>query len=327
MLQPPSPKKSMLLPRHCAEFAMPMPLSPFAVDLQFKVNDSPSGRRLFAPQLPVMMQPVSNLTTFEKPLIHNAAKITYKQEDSLCNFQLLIKSFALSYSSGTYLKDDLRCFFDNFEKISAFGLSTHLFENDRMSQFNYSPSLSSFEIEINNFESFKKLIYEIQQCHPLHGETIRQYLTSYRENFGSRLYLELVPEVKLLLVGNIARLLFFEYIPPYNREVMHEKIARLHKMAPYLGSIRLGEINIFTSHFSVLFSSQNAEKNKLAKASFLAIYSFHVPQMQSLPITIPAIGIVPLKLDEAELAKRISTKSDEASCYFKELLAINRVIW
>ena len=315
----------LLLPRNCTQFSNPPMFlrEPAMVECKDKKESTSSLPFFNQPNIshkPFILQ--NNYSTQRKDLkVPNETKV----EESICNFQLLTKALSLTFAKGNFEKDTLKQLFESFEYISVFGVTTQLYENDKLVTFSFSPSLSSFELEINNYESFLRLIEAIQVRHPLLRDAINNYFRLSQKVFGSRLVLDLAEGLKLLLVGNVARLSFYEARPAYSREVLSDFFEKLLVQTPYLGDIRLCDINIFTSYFSIMFSPLNTEKSPLGKASFLAYYSFHAPKITNIPVTIPFIGIVPIKLDESKLAVRVFGKNDESSKYFRELMVLNKV--
>ena len=210
------------------------------------------------------------------------------------NIKILIsnkKNFRLIYINE---------FFKIFERISSFGLILPIInEKGNYQTINYSPSLSSLILYINNNELYESFLsnHLSSISTQSNGEdniilnNIFQRNDFYTEN------------TKSYLLGQSILFEFNETKPPFLRLSLNEQINKI--LYPIINSnikIKIGEIDLEKSYFVISWNPINSYENQ---TSFLTYYNFN----GSL------IGILPIKLEINKWLASICLNENES--YYK----------
>ena len=233
----------------------------------------------------------SNPPNYEKPKIKdNVIMVSsnefiselfknFSEKNSLCNFSLFVKNVDIKMNiDENILKSiTLNEYFESFIEGSFLCLNIPFLDKKGNITYNvFNPTLSSMNLIIN-----KKYIKK--------EKINKKYL---QDNFS--------------LNDNEIKIEFDETNPPYNRDIIENKIKIFHKL---LGTkdILLKSIDKEKSFFSILWTPADTYK---IKSSFLSVYTFDFKLIGTLIIKLDEYNWFTIFTNDADLTGRKDFKSD-----------------
>ena len=187
-----------------------------------------------------------NIVIKKKNKFMNAIFNAFADNNSLCNFSIFEKSVKFNFKPDvdTINKMTLNEYFECFDDPSFMCLNVPFIEKSGKIYYNiFNPTLSSFNLKISS----KKIKLN----------KINKHLIT--NNFGLSFI-----DKDYIHVG------FDESNPPYNRDLIGDKINIIHKIIG-VKSIFLSDVDINNSYYSILWTPADTHK---FKSSFLSFYSF-----------------------------------------------------
>ena len=235
----------------------------------------------------------------------------------LSNYLIFKKTVKMHFSNKKNLRYmSLELFFKIFERISSFGLPLPLInEKGNYNQVNYSPSLSSLILYIQNIELYDFFLNSINNSHHLSSISTQSNnsednnnnnnICGNNNNNGNSInniiqFNDFNSEnTKISLLSQTVIIEFNETKPPFLRESLYEKINRI--LYPIKNSkikVKLSEIDLEKSFFVISWNPTNSFQNQ---TSFLTYYTFNSN----------LIGILPIKLEASKWLGRIGLSENE----------------
>ncbi len=164
----------------------------------------------------------------------------------------------------------------------------------------YSPTLSSFELKISDYEICNKLIKDIKT----NNKDFSQFYTDKNKNLNTKdfLYDIQIPDLnlKLILTNSGICIEFYEFRAPHSRQILIKQIEDIFEKIVSLKDILLKNLN--DSWFSILWTPYKSNCSSLLNTSFLSYYELRINGENSLLFDnnydqLTVFGVLPIKLD------------------------------
>ena len=298
-------------------------------------------------------------STIHNILMENITKVNYFIDyyENSCNYMIFLRN------SGTFLnkkdiniyKDiSLNDFFNQFKKVSLFGLkidylsinllseyNTNSNNNKNVLNVNYSLTLSSFKISFNNKEIILNIIdYLISK-----NKCTNKLKEKIQENFDkeqitnniNNSYLEFFPidkntSIKIILEGYIKLTIEFnENKPPHLRNNFYHQIKDIMNIL-LINNISINNI-LGKSYFSIRYTPYNCRSKYNIQTSFVNYYQFKINEerktFSNKYIDIPLVGILPLKFNHKFFLEKINKEyynNNSSNNNISDVMIVNSLI-
>ena len=297
-------------------------------------------------------------STIHNILMENITKVNYFIDyyENSCNYMIFLRN------SGTFLnkkdiniyKDiSLNDFFNQFKKVSLFGLkidylsinllseyNTNSNNNKNVLNVNYSLTLSSFKISFNNKEIILNIIdYLISK-----NKCTNKLKEKIQENFDkeqitnniNNSYLEFFPidkntSIKIILEGYIKLTIEFnENKPPHLRNNFYHQIKDIMNIL-LINNISINNI-LGKSYFSIRYTPYNCRSKYNIQTSFVNYYQFKINEERKIfsnkYIDIPLVGILPLKFNHKFFLEKINKEyyNNSSNNNISDVMIVNSLI-
>ena len=298
-------------------------------------------------------------STIHNILMENITKVNYFIDyyENSCNYMIFLRN------SGTFLnkkdiniyKDiSLNDFFNQFKKVSLFGLkidylsinllseyNTNSNNNKNVLNVNYSLTLSSFKISFNNKEIILNIIdYLISK-----NKCTNKLKEKIQENFDkeqitnniNNSYLEFFPidkntAIKIILEGYIKLTIEFnENKPPHLRNNFYHQIKDIMNIL-LINNISINNI-LGKSYFSIRYTPYNCRSKYNIQTSFVNYYQFKINEERKIfsnkYIDIPLVGILPLKFNHKFFLEKINKEyynNNSSNNNISDVMIVNSLI-
>ena len=298
-------------------------------------------------------------STIHNILMENITKVNYFIDyyENSCNYIIFLRN------SGTFLnkkdiniyKDiSLNDFFNQFKKVSLFGLkidylsinllseyNTNSNNNKNVLNVNYSLTLSSFKISFNNKEIILNIIdYLISK-----NKCTNKLKEKIQENFDkeqitnniNNSYLEFFPidkntSIKIILEGYIKLTIEFnENKPPHLRNNFYHQIKDIMNIL-LINNISINNI-LGKSYFSIRYTPYNCRSKYNIQTSFVNYYQFKINEERKIfsnkYIDIPLVGILPLKFNHKFFLEKINKEyynNNSSNNNISDVMIVNSLI-
>ena len=298
-------------------------------------------------------------STIHNILMENITKVNYFIDyyENSCNYMIFLRN------SGTFLnkkdiniyKDiSLNDFFNQFKKVSLFGLkidylsinllseyNTNSNNNKNVLNVNYSLTLSSFKISFNNKEIILNIIdYLISK-----NKCTNKLKEKIQENFDkeqitnniNNSYLEFFPidkntSIKIILEGYIKLAIEFnENKPPHLRNNFYHQIKDIMNIL-LINNISINNI-LGKSYFSIRYTPYNCRSKYNIQTSFINYYQFKINEERKIfsnkYIDIPLVGILPLKFNHKFFLEKINKEyynNNSSNNNISDVMIVNSLI-
>ena len=298
-------------------------------------------------------------STIHNILMENITKVNYFIDyyENSCNYMIFLRN------SGTFLnkkdiniyKDiSLNDFFNQFKKVSLFGLkidylsinllseyNTNSNNNKNVLNVNYSLTLSSFKISFNNKEIILNIIdYLISK-----NKCTNKLKEKIQENFDkeqitnniNNSYLEFFPidkntSIKIILEGYIKLTIEFnENKPPHLRNNFYHQIKDIMDIL-LINNISINNI-LGKSYFSIRYTPYNCRSKYNIQTSFVNYYQFKINEERKIfsnkYIDIPLVGILPLKFNHKFFLEKINKEyynNNSSNNNISDVMIVNSLI-
>ena len=298
-------------------------------------------------------------STIHNILMENITKVNYFIDyyENSCNYMIFLRN------SGTFLnkkdiniyKDiSLNDFFNQFKKVSLFGLkidylsinllseyNTNSNNNKNVLNVNYSLTLSSFKISFNNKEIILNIIdYLISK-----NKCTNKLKEKIQENFDkeqitnniNNSYLEFFPidkntSIKIILEGYIKLTIEFnENKPPHLRNNFYHQIKDIMNIL-LINNISINNI-LGKSYFSIRYTPYNCRSKYNIQTSFINYYQFKINEERKIfsnkYIDIPLVGILPLKFNHKFFLEKINKEyynNNSSNNNISDVMIVNSLI-
>ena len=298
-------------------------------------------------------------STIHNILMENITKVNYFIDyyENSCNYMVFLRN------SGTFLnkkdinlyKDiSLNDFFNQFKKVSLFGLkidylsinllseyNTNSNNNKNVLNVNYSLTLSSFKISFNNKEIILNIIdYLISK-----NKCTNKLKEKIQENFDkeqitnniNNSYLEFFPidkntSIKIILEGYIKLTIEFnENKPPHLRNNFYHQIKAIMNIL-LINNISINNI-LGKSYFSIRYTPYNCRSKYNIQTSFVNYYQFKINEERKIfsnkYIDIPLVGILPLKFNHKFFLEKINKEyynNNSSNNNISDVMIVNSLI-
>ena len=298
-------------------------------------------------------------STIHNILMENITKVNYFIDyyENSCNYMIFLRN------SGTFLnkkdiniyKDiSLNDFFNQFKKVSLFGLkidylsinllseyNTNSNNNKNVLNVNYSLTLSSFKISFNNKEIILNIIdYLISK-----NKCTNKLKEKIQENFDkeqitnniNNSYLEFYPidkntSIKIILEGYIKLTIEFnENKPPHLRNNFYHQIKDIMNIL-LINNISINNI-LGKSYFSIRYTPYNCRSKYNIQTSFVNYYQFKINEERKIfsnkYIDIPLVGILPLKFNHKFFLEKINKEyynNNSSNNSISDVMIVNSLI-
>ena len=298
-------------------------------------------------------------STIHNILMENITKVNYFIDyyENSCNYMIFLRN------SGTFLnkkdiniyKDiSLNDFFNQFKKVSLFGLkidylsinllseyNTNSNNNKNILNVNYSLTLSSFKISFNNKEIILNIIdYLISK-----NKCTNKLKEKIQENFDkeqitnniNNSYLEFFPidkntSIKIILEGYIKLTIEFnENKPPHLRNNFYHQIKDIMNIL-LINNISINNI-LGKSYFSIRYTPYNCRSKYNIQTSFVNYYQFKINEERKIfsnkYIDIPLVGILPLKFNHKFFLEKINKEyynNNSSNNNISDVMIVNSLI-
>ena len=298
-------------------------------------------------------------STIHNILMENITKVNYFIDyyENSCNYMIFLRN------SGTFLnkkdiniyKDiSLNDFFNQFKKVSLFGLkidylsinllseyNTNSNNNKNILNVNYSLTLSSFKISFNNKEIILNIIdYLISK-----NKCTNKLKEKIQENFDkeqitnniNNSYLEFFPidkntSIKIILEGYIKLTIEFnENKPPHLRNNFYHQIKDIMDIL-LINNISINNI-LGKSYFSIRYTPYNCRSKYNIQTSFVNYYQFKINEERKIfsnkYIDIPLVGILPLKFNHKFFLEKINKEyynNNSSNNNISDVMIVNSLI-
>ena len=298
-------------------------------------------------------------STIHNILMENITKVNYFIDyyENSCNYMIFLRN------SGTFLnkkdiniyKDiSLNDFFNQFKKVSLFGLkidylsinllseyNTNSNNNKNVLNVNYSLTLSSFKISFNNKEIILNIIdYLISK-----NKCTNKLKEKIQENFNKEQitnninisYLEFFPidkntSIKIILEGYIKLTIEFnENKPPHLRNNFYHQIKDIMNIL-LINNISINNI-LGKSYFSIRYTPYNCRSKYNIQTSFVNYYQFKINEERKIfsnkYIDIPLVGILPLKFNHKFFLEKINKEyynNNSSNNNISDVMIVNSLI-
>ena len=298
-------------------------------------------------------------STIHNILMENITKVNYFIDyyENSCNYMIFLRN------SGTFLnkkdiniyKDiSLNDFFNQFKKVSLFGLkidylsinllseyNTNSNNNKNVLNVNYSLTLSSFKISFNNKEIILNIIdYLISK-----NKCTNKLKEKIQENFDkeqitnnlNNSYLEFFPidkntAIKIILEGYIKLTIEFnENKPPHLRNNFYHQIKDIMNIL-LINNISINNI-LGKSYFSIRYTPYNCRSKYNIQTSFVNYYQFKINEerktFSNKYIDIPLVGILPLKFNHKFFLEKINKEyynNNSSNNNISDVMIVNSLI-
>ena len=298
-------------------------------------------------------------STIHNILMENITKVNYFIDyyENSCNYMIFLRN------SGTFLnkkdinlyKDiSLNDFFNQFKKVSLFGLkidylsinllseyNTNSNNNKNVLNVNYSLTLSSFKISFNNKEIILNIIdYLISK-----NKCTNKLKEKIQENFDkeqitnniNNSYLEFFPidkntSIKIILEGYIKLTIEFnENKPPHLRNNFYHQIKAIMNIL-LINNISINNI-LGKSYFSIRYTPYNCRSKYNIQTSFVNYYQFKINEERKIfsnkYIDIPLVGILPLKFNHKFFLEKINKEyynNNSSNNNISDVMIVNSLI-
>ena len=298
-------------------------------------------------------------STIHNILMENITKVNYFIDyyENSCNYMIFLRN------SGTFLnkkdiniyKDiSLNDFFNQFKKVSLFGLkidylsinllseyNTNSNNNKNVLNVNYSLTLSSFKISFNNKEIILNIIdYLISKnkCTNKLKEKIQENFSKEQiTNDINNSYLEFFPidkntSIKIILEGYIKLTIEFnENKPPHLRNNFYHQIKDIMNIL-LINNISINNI-LGKSYFSIRYTPYNCRSKYNIQTSFVNYYQFKINEERKIfsnkYIDIPLVGILPLKFNHKFFLEKINKEyynNNSSNNNISDVMIVNSLI-
>ena len=298
-------------------------------------------------------------STIHNILMENITKVNYFIDyyENSCNYMIFLRN------SGTFLnkkdiniyKDiSLNDFFNQFKKVSLFGLkidylsinllseyNTNSNNNKNVLNVNYSLTLSSFKISFNNKEIILNIIdYLISK-----NKCTNKLKEKIQENFDkeqitnniNNSYLEFFPidkntSIKIILEGySKLTIEFNENKPPHLRNNFYHQIKDIMNIL-LINNISINNI-LGKSYFSIRYTPYNCRSKYNIQTSFVNYYQFKINEERKIfsnkYIDIPLVGILPLKFNHKFFLEKINKEyynNNSSNNNISDVMIVNSLI-
>jgi len=298
-------------------------------------------------------------STIHNILMENITKVNYFIDyyENSCNYMIFLRN------SGTFLnkkdiniyKDiSLNDFFNQFKKVSLFGLKIDFLSINLLSEYNtnsnnnknvlnvnYSLTLSSFKISFNNKEIILNIIdYLISK-----NKCTNKLKEKIQENFDkeqitnniNNSYLEFFPidkntSIKIILEGYIKLTIEFnENKPPHLRNNFYHQIKDIMNIL-LINNISINNI-LGKSYFSIRYTPYNCRSKYNIQTSFVNYYQFKINEERKIfsnkYIDIPLVGILPLKFNHKFFLEKINKEyynNNSSNNNISDVMIVNSLI-
>ena len=217
----------------------------------------------------------------------------------ITNFTIFQKIISIynENSKDIFLEISLGKFFHNFINLSSFGLSIPIIkENGKFSKIMYTPSLSSLILYIENNELYETTNKRINENNLRLSSLINN--NNYEVNNIISKNDFYIQNLRISLYNNKwVKVEFNESKPPYLRKSLYDQIEEILNSTLNLYSIKLIEIDIRKSFFSIAWNPVNSYENQ---TTFLSYYLLN----SSL------IGILSIKINENKWLTKFTNNND-----------------
>ena len=226
------------------------------------------------------------------------------------NLDIFLKSVTPIYKKDfeiNFLKLKIKDFFNNFKKISLYGLRNTYFNYNDLLYIWYSLSLSSFSIKVTNKQLISQIFDEVKKKR----KKSESFILKEKEEiaFVESLY-------TLYFTTEYMEISFTETKPVHFRKSYFNIINCIFSSIPFFDKITVEDINLNESFFAILYSSFKSSKPHSNHSSFVVYYHFTKEILQEnkngnvynnekyFKQTI--VGILPIKISTDFFFQRIS---------------------
>ena len=247
----------------------------------------------------------SNINLNNKSDFNNIETINCLKNDFLNffdgknNLEIFINSvtpFINKEESDNFFKMKLISYFDFFKQISIFELRNTYYLYGYLININYSISLDSINLIISNQNIYQKItdflstkadvrnFLEIDTC-------ILKIVNAFNQ-------------IKSIIDKNNK----YEYKPWHSRQIFINEIKEIVKKIPILQEIKLDEIDINDSYFSIFYFPTKANRPYMTFTSFIVYYRFNkeIDLNNNKYEKNSIMGILPIKFDPKLFLTKIS---------------------
>jgi hypothetical protein len=226
------------------------------------------------------------------------------------NLDIFLKSVTPIYKKDfeiNFLKLKIKDFFNNFKKISLYGLRNTYFNYNDLLYIWYSLSLSSFSIKVTNKQLISQIFDEVKKKR----KKSDSFILKEKEEIA---FVE--PLYTLYFTTEYMEISFTETKPVHFRKSYFNIINCIFSSIPFFDKITVEDINLNESFFAILYSSFKSSKPHSNHSSFVVYYHFTKEILQEnkngnvynnekyFKQTI--VGILPIKISTDFFFQRIS---------------------
>jgi len=298
-------------------------------------------------------------STIHNILMENITKVNYFIDyyENSCNYMIFLRNsdtFLNKKDINIYKDISLNDFFNQFKKVSLFGLkidylsinllseyNTNSNNNKNVLNVNYSLTLSSFKISFNNKEIILNIIdYLISK-----NKCTNKLKEKIQENFDkeqitnniNNSYLEFFPidkntSIKIILEGYIKLTIEFnENKPPHLRNNFYHQIKDIMNIL-LINNISINNI-LGKSYFSIRYTPYNCRSKYNIQTSFVNYYQFKINEERKIfsnkYIDIPLVGILPLKFNHKFFLEKINKEyynNNSSNNNISDVMIVNSLI-
>ena len=185
------------------------------------------------------------------------------------NFEIFIESVTPKFAKNNnfpFLKLKIIDIFNNFKKLSLFGLKNIYSFNGELIYSIYLLSLSTLSIKIINKSLMNDIILSLKNKYDI----LKKY-----DNIkpGEELTINISQYIIYFSIEYI-QICFSENKPFQLRNPFIKTISDLNKSIPYFDKITIEDINLIDSLFSILYSPLKCSKPYINYSSFIVYYQF-----------------------------------------------------
>jgi len=239
---------------------------------------------------------------------NNKMQLAQYHEGS-CNFNIFAKAckpYIIKNEAENLKRMNIESFFSNFEKLSIFGLDIAYVVDNTYVNVNYSPTLSSMELIINDPSSVREILNFLQKENYAKMNNLisnnESFELSENENYN----------IQYIAKENTVIIEFFENKPTFCRPILIDEITSLFERLPVLKEVFTSNLKS-NSWFSLMWTPSKSSSSKVSNTSFLVYYQLNLTEFinkSNSPFSeIPIIGILPIKMEETIWLNKINSQN------------------
>ena len=252
----------------------------------------------------------SNINLNNKSDFNNIETINCLKNDFLNffdgknNLEIFINSvtpFINKEESDDFFKMKLISYFDFFKQISIFELRNTYYLYGYLININYSISLDSINLIISNQNIYQKITDFLISINKIKSKE------EIKEDEGI-IVSDLMPNLIIRYNSNKIIISFNGNKPWHSRQIFINEIKEIVKKIPILQEIKLDEIDINDSYFSIFYFPTKANRPYMTFTSFIVYYRFNkeIDLNNNKYEKNSIMGILPIKFDPKLFLTKIS---------------------